>query len=68
VKRGRQVNGGKLPPHVVPFCIAAAALAACLPIAALLLMRASIRLSDADLQMQQVRANADAFEAVLVSR
>ena len=30
---GLQVNGGELPSHVLPFCIASAALAATLPLA-----------------------------------
>ena len=34
-----QVNGGKLPPHVVPFCAGGAALAALLPVASELLQR-----------------------------
>lgn len=39
-----KVNGGELPEHVVPFCIVAAAVAACLPLAAFFLQRASVRL------------------------
>ena len=35
-----QVNGGQLPSHVLPFCAAAAVLAALLPIAAFFLTRA----------------------------
>ena len=34
-----QVNGGKLPPHVVPFCAVGAVLAALLPVASELLQR-----------------------------
>ena len=34
-----QVNGGQLPPHVLPFCCAAGALAALLPISSFLLQR-----------------------------
>lgn len=32
-QHGVQVNGGQLPSHVLPFCIASAALAAMLPLA-----------------------------------
>ena len=45
-----QVNGGQLPPHVVPFCIVAAAVAACLPLAAFFLQRASLRLQLEEVQ------------------
>ncbi|BDA51281.1 Putative oligopeptide transporter YGL114W [Coccomyxa sp. Obi] len=45
------VNGGQLPPHVVPFCIVAAAIAACLPLAAFFLQRASLRLQVEDAQL-----------------
>ena len=38
-----QVNGGELPPHVLPFCGVAALLAACLPLATFFLLRASER-------------------------
>ncbi|EIE19928.1 OPT superfamily oligopeptide transporter [Coccomyxa subellipsoidea C-169] len=38
------VNGGQLPPHVVPFCVVAAAVAACLPLTAFFLQRARLRL------------------------
>lgn len=41
-----QVNGGQLPPHVVPFCAVAAVLAALLPVAAFFLGRASARLQE----------------------
>lgn len=33
------MNGGSLPPHVIPFCFAAAALGACLPLASFFLRR-----------------------------
>lgn len=46
-----QVNGGQLPPHVVPFCIVAAAVAACLPLGAFFLQRASLRL-----QLEEARS------------
>ena len=42
-----QVNGGQLPPHVVPYAAAAAVLAACIPLAAFLLTRAEARMSAA---------------------
>ena len=41
-----QVNGGQLPPHVVPYCTAAAVLAALLPVAAFFLGRASAKLQE----------------------
>lgn len=39
-----QVNGGALPPHVIPFCAVAAVLAAIMPVASFLLSRASAQL------------------------
>ena len=41
------MNGGQLPPHVVPYAAAAAVLAACIPLAAFLLPRAEARMSRA---------------------
>lgn len=41
-----QVNGGQLPAHVLPFCGAAALLAALLPVAAFFLARAETRLRE----------------------
>ncbi|KAK9902795.1 hypothetical protein WJX75_006292 [Coccomyxa subellipsoidea] len=48
------VNGGELPEHVVPFCIVAAVVAACLPLAAFFLQRASLRLQLEGTQPQNV--------------
>ena len=45
--RNRQVNGGELPPHVLPFCAVGGAAAAVVAIAAFLLQRASQRMSEA---------------------
>ena len=42
-----QVNGGQLPPHVLPYCAGAALLAACLPVAAFFLTRAEAHLREA---------------------
>ena len=42
-----QVNGGELPPHVLPFCAAGGAAAALLAIAAFFLQRATQRMADA---------------------
>ena len=36
---GAQVNGGQLPPHVVPFCVGGALLAAAIPLISELLQR-----------------------------
>ena len=44
-----QVNGGQLPPHVLPFCCAAGALAALLPISSFLLQRHRDQLTHQDL-------------------
>ena len=46
-RRNRQVNGGELPPHVLPFCAVGGAAAAVVAIAAFLLQRASQRASEA---------------------
>eukprot|EP00891_Asterochloris_glomerata_P000998 jgi/Astpho2/998/fgenesh1_pg.00016_%23_158_t len=43
------VNGGQLPPHVLPFCCAAGALAALLPISSFLLQRHRDHLTHQDL-------------------
>ena len=52
-----QVNGGQLPPHVVPYCAAAAVLAALLPVAAFFLGRASAKLAEPPaLAQAQVRS------------
>ena len=54
------MNGGQLPPHVVPFCVVAAAVAACLPLAAFFLQRARLRLQLEGTRPQnvaQVRCN-----------
>lgn len=48
------MNGGELPEHVLPFCIVAAAMAACLPLAAFFLQRASLRLQLEGTQPQNV--------------
>ena len=45
-RRPWQVNGGELPPHVLPFCAAGGAAAAVVAIAAFLLQRASQRLEE----------------------
>ena len=51
-----QVNGGQLPPHVVPYCAVAAVLAALLPVAAFFLGRASAKLQECPaLAQAQVR-------------
>ena len=41
------MNGGELPPHVLPFCAVGGAAAAVVAIAAFLLQRASQRMSEA---------------------
>ena len=41
-----QVNGGDLPPHVVPYCAVAAVLAALLPVATFFISRASAKLQE----------------------
>ena len=52
-----QVNGGQLPPHVVPYCAVAAVLAALLPVAAFFLGRASAKLQERPaLTQAQVRS------------
>ena len=47
-----QVNGGALPPHVVPFCAVAAVLAAILPVASFFLARASTQMQECQPQTQ----------------
>jgi len=42
-----QVNGGQLPPHVLPYAVVGAAAAAFLAVATFLLQRASARLAEA---------------------
>ena len=42
-----QVNGGALPPHVIPFGAVAAVMAACLPIISQLLTSAEMKLGEA---------------------
>lgn len=58
-----QVNGGQLPPHVVPFCIVAAAIAACLPVAAHCLSRVSLQA-----QLQPHNAHPVGFAASLAPK
>lgn len=57
-----QVNGGKLPDHVGPFCAAAAAIAAALPVLQHLLQRYKKRQ-----QLQQPADTAGVDEALLVT-
>jgi hypothetical protein len=59
-----QVNGGKLPDHVGPFCAAAAALAAALPVLQHLLQRHK---KQHQAQQQHHAYNDDANDALLVS-
>jgi len=47
-----QVNGGTLPPHVIPFCAVAAVLAAILPVAAFFISRASAQMQECQPIMQ----------------
>jgi hypothetical protein len=63
-----QVNGGKLPDHVGPFCAAAAAIAAALPVLQHLLQRYKKRHAYSNQQLQQQLEGSDeGDEALLVS-
>lgn len=66
-----QVNGGQLPPHVVPYCAVAAVLAALLPVAAFFLGRASAKLQErpalAQVQVRRPSECAASYLGVVLS-
>ena len=59
--RCSQVNGGNLPPHVLPYCAVGAAAAAVLSIATFLLQRASQQLSE--LPATELSASAERWRS-----